>query len=137
LTFRHPLVRSAVYAAATSNERREAHGALARELESDLEQADRRAWHLAAAALEPDPAVVAALEQAAERAQSRAAFGAAVRALERAAELSPDNASRAERLVGAARCASVAGSDEQAVWLAKRAAPLVDDPIRRGELARV
>jgi DNA-binding CsgD family transcriptional regulator len=128
LEFRHPLVRSAVYGAATSGERRAAHRALATALADDEEQADRRAWHLASSALEPDEDVVQALEQAAERAEQRAAYMAAARALERAADLSSDEAARGRRLTGAARCASTAGADEHAVGLARRALLLVDEP---------
>jgi tetratricopeptide (TPR) repeat protein len=137
LRFRHPLVRSAVYSAATSQERRAAHLALAADLSGDAEQLDRRAWHLAAAALEPDEEVASALDGAAERAQRRAAFDAAVRAFERAAELTPDSARRGRRLVQAARCASIAGADAHAVSLAERAGVAVDDPLARAELASV
>jgi DNA-binding CsgD family transcriptional regulator len=137
LKFRHPLVRSAVYSAATSADRRAAHRALAAALEGDPEQADRRAWHLAAAAIEPDETIANALREAAERAQSRAAFVAAASALERAAELSTNGTARARRLVEAARCASVAGADERALALVAQARLLIDDPLQRAELASV
>ena len=137
LEFRHPLIRSAVYGAATSGERRDAHRALAAALAGDGEHDDRRAWHLASAASEYDVDVVRALDDAAARAEERAAHIAAARALERAAELSADVASRGARLVGAARNLSLAGRDEQAVVRANQASPLVRDPILRAELAQV
>jgi DNA-binding CsgD family transcriptional regulator len=134
LEFRHPLVRSAVYGAATSADRRAVHRALAIALADDEEQADRRAWHLAASALEPDEGVVLALEQAAERAERRAGYIAAARAFERAADLSGDDIARGRRLAAAARSASIAGSDDQAVRLARRALLLVDEPELRAGL---
>jgi DNA-binding CsgD family transcriptional regulator len=137
LEFRHPLVRSAVYGAATSTDRRAAHRALADALADDDEQLDRQAWHLAAAVVEPDADVLSRLDGAAERAQKRGAYGVAVRAFERAAELSADDDSRARRLFGAASCASIASTDEQATSLAERALPLVSDRVRRAELSRL
>ena len=134
LEFRHPLVRSAVYEAATSSERRSAHRALAEALAEAGEHADRRAWHLAASAVEPDEDVVRALDEAAERAEQRAGYLAAARAFARAAQLSPDRSARGRRLARSARAASIAGADDYAVVLAGEADPLVDDALVRAEL---
>src|SRR5262249_25887173 len=98
--------------------------------------ADRHAWHLAASDLEHDDAVVRALEEAAERAQRRAGHIAAAKAFQRAAELSADEVDRGRLLVGAARCATVAGADDQAVRLAKQASPHVQETSLRAEIAR-
>ena len=65
--FRHPLVRSAVYHLAAPPDVRSAHAAVAAAL-VEPERADQRAWHLASAAVEPDAAVAAAMEQAARSA---------------------------------------------------------------------
>ena len=135
LAFRHPVVRSAVYEAAPSSQRREVHRALAEALAGDDDHADRRAWHLAASVVEPDDDVVRALEDAAERAEQRAAYVAAAKAFARAAELSSDRQERGRRLVRAARAARIAGADDYAVHLVAEATPVVEDPLLRAELA--
>ena len=136
LVFRHPLVRSAAYAAATSADRRAAHASLAAALVGE-EYADRRAWHRAAAALGPDAETGAALEEMAERARLRSGNAAAATALERAADLSPDAESKARRLVGAATDAWHAGQPERALALLERADPTVADPRLRAQLTSV
>jgi DNA-binding CsgD family transcriptional regulator len=107
--FVHPLVRAAVHQAAAPSERRAAHRAAA-----EAHGGERRAWHLAAAALGPDETVAAALEEAGRQAIERTGFAAGAAALERAAQLTPDGGLRDRRLFEAARAAWQAGSAERA-----------------------
>ncbi len=107
--FRHPLVRSAVHASASSVELRRAHAALA-----GLVEGDRRAWHLAAATVGQDEAVAAALAASAARAQARGGYGDAANALARAAELTPEPLTRARRFKDASAAAWLGGRPGQA-----------------------
>jgi DNA-binding CsgD family transcriptional regulator len=116
--FRHPLVRSAIYGEADAGERRAAHRAFAGALPD--RELDKRAWHLAAAALGPDAAAAAALEEAGERARARSAYSVSTAAFERAARLNPDAAARPALLLEAAEAALNAG-------LAERTADLLDE----------
>jgi len=100
--FRHPLIRSAIYQAATVPERRSAHAALAEVLVSDR---DRRTWHRAASSGAPDETIAAELEALAGRAKRRGAVTTALAALERSARLTSDSERGCERLLLAAELA--------------------------------
>jgi DNA-binding CsgD family transcriptional regulator len=130
VTFRHPLVRSAVYRAASPAERRAAHRALADATDPQADP-DRRAWHRAQATLGPDEEVASELERSAGRAQARGGLAAAAAFLERATALTLDPARRAGRALAAAQARYHAGAFDATLRLLATAEAGPPDQFRR------
>jgi DNA-binding CsgD family transcriptional regulator len=114
--FRHPLARSAVYRAASIDDRRTAHGALAAATDPQVDP-DRRAWHRAHATNGPDEAVAEELINSVDRARRRGGVAAAAAFWERAVALTPDPGQRASRALAAAEAKCAAGDFEAAQGL--------------------
>jgi DNA-binding CsgD family transcriptional regulator/tetratricopeptide (TPR) repeat protein len=136
LTFRHPLVRSAVYVHCAVTDRITAHRAIADSLAAP-ELADRRAWHLAAAASGFDEDAADAMEAAAVRADRRGGYAESAAAHERAARLTADRVLRGGRLAAAAMSARDSGQLDRAAALAQEAATFGGDPRTLAKLAWV
>src|SRR4051794_15047731 len=134
--FRHPLVRSAVYRAATPAERRAAHAALAQATDAESDP-DRRAWHRAQAAAGRDETVAAELEHSAGRARARGGIAAAAAFLERAVELTADPAQRTRRALAAAQGAYDAGASDTASALLTTAERAAADELDRARVERL
>jgi len=137
VAFRHPLVRSAVYRAASAVERTEVHRALADATDPDTDP-DRRAWHRAEATTVPDDDVAADLDRSATRAQARGGFAAAAAFLERSATLTTVPETRSGRELAAAQAKYQAGASEDALELLERseAGPLDAFRLAQAEVLR-
>jgi DNA-binding CsgD family transcriptional regulator len=125
--FCHPVARATVYHAASPEARREAHQALAEAMNGEAEP-DRRAWHRAAAAAAPDEELAGALEDAAERAQTRGGLAAAAAFLEQSTKLTPEPARRGRRALAAAHAQLQSGAPEAALALLGTAEAGSNDP---------
>jgi DNA-binding CsgD family transcriptional regulator len=129
VAFAHPLVRSAVYHAATPSARRAAHRAIAAAAGEP-----ERSWQLALAAPAPDEALAARLEELGEDARRRGAPGTAAAVLERAARLTPDRDRAAGRTIAAAAVAIVAGQPARARGMLDALLPSVREPAARADV---
>jgi DNA-binding CsgD family transcriptional regulator/tetratricopeptide (TPR) repeat protein len=89
ILFRHPLIRSALYQAASPTQRRETHAALATIL---ADQPDRAIWHRVATLAGHDEQLASDLAAAADRAMRQGALAVAATALQRAARLTSEPA---------------------------------------------
>lgn len=116
VTFRHPLVRSSIYRAASSEEKQVVHRALADATDPEVDP-DRRVWHLAQATSGTDTDVAAELERSAGRAQARGGLAAAAAFLERSSALTPEPSLRARRALSAAQANHHAGAFDAALRL--------------------
>src|SRR5467141_252114 len=126
VSFRHPLIRSAIYHGTPPGERRIMHAALADAIDPKVEP-DRHAEHRALAAVQPDEEIARELLRAAERGKERGAYAAWARYAYKAAELTPDRDARAVRLVDAAEALLSAGRADQAKAALGEALPALDD----------
>ena len=108
IRFRHPLLRSASYRAASVQDRQAVHATLA-EVTDPAAEPDRRAWHRAKAASGPDEQVAAELERSATGPRPAGGWPPP-RPSWRSVLLSIDPVRRAERTLAAAQASLLAGA---------------------------
>ncbi|MEV6865534.1 AAA family ATPase [Streptosporangium subroseum] len=133
IRFRHPLIRSAVYAEAPFDHRRATHLAIAAYLSTAGEE-DQAAWHLAVATTAPDEKIAATLERSADAARRRGGAAAAISVLRQAVRLSESPADRRRRTVTAAFLALDAGRPDLARTLVDQ---VMAEPVPPAILARL
>lgn len=126
LTFRHPLVRSAIHQAADLATRQRIHAALAAVIDDQL---DRQLWHRAAATIGPDEELAIEHDRMAMRALRKGAVAMAIEVLENAARLSSTARTRRERLLRAAELAADLGRPDLLAHLLRRIDADESDPI--------
>ncbi|TDD13590.1 ATP-binding protein [Nonomuraea diastatica] len=139
LRFRHPLVRAAVYADASTQSRARVHRALADELALSPEpaQGERAVWHRALAATGPDDRLAEMLEAGAAEVKRRGGLAAAAAVLHRAAQMSTAPQQHTRRLTAAADAAWKSGSPQLARPLLREALVRPADDVTRLELLRL
>lgn len=126
--FVHPLARAAVYASATPHWRRDCHRAIGNVLA--VSDPERRTWHLAESAVEPDAAIAADLAALAHRSIARGGHVEAAAAFGRAALLATSHASRVDFQLSAAEAAWRGGDGDRTLALLDDV-PATDAPLVR------
>ncbi len=134
--FRHPLGALGRLPGGRPRDLQAVHRALAEVTDAELDP-DRRAWHLALAAVGPNETVASELERSAARAQVRGGVAAAAAFLQRATELTPDPARRGARALAAAQAKFDAAAPETALELLATAELCPLDALQRGRLERL
>ncbi|WP_198812545.1 LuxR family transcriptional regulator [Arthrobacter sp. MSA 4-2] len=133
VTFRHPLVRSAIYNGSPSHDIRAMHLQLAHAAER---RGDTYRWvtHRAAATIGPDDEVADKLEEAADMAMKRGGYMTRTNLLVRSAALTSAQTVKNLRLLAAAESAIAAGAPAQAGALLGALEPEGLDDLARGRL---
>ena len=98
---------------------------------------ERRVWHLATAASEPDESVASALEHSAATAQARAGLAAAAALLQRSVEMTADPERRAERALAAAQAHLQAGAFDNALALLAEVHGIAATNLQRARAERI
>jgi DNA-binding CsgD family transcriptional regulator len=135
VALRGSLLRSAVYGAASQNDRARIHRALG-EAAGDAGDEVQAAWHKAAAASGPDEDLAEALVGVAAELKRRGDLTTLATLLERASSFTPDPATRATRLLEAARAWLDAGSPGRASALLVETMQLPLTPLDRALAAK-
>ena len=127
IRFRHPLIRSAVYARADPDQRRIVHRTLADDMDKAAHP-DRWAHHVVLGAVGPNGLLAAELEATSQLARTRGGYSAEMTLLVQAADLSDTVEARSLRLLRAAGAATSAGSHSYAAELLDLAEPHLSEP---------
>lgn len=128
--FAHPLLRLAVYDAASAADCQLVHQAFVEAIDPIVDPA-RRAWHRAAALLNPDETVAAELESLAGEAKGRGDYAEAAALFEQSAGITPELSLAYGRTLAAVQALVVAGNPSQALNLLDRAHPRPADKVQR------
>lgn len=138
ITFRHPMIRSAVYAGADPDLRREVHRTFSK-LISKSSYPDRWARHVVLGASGPNAQLAFEIDETAQMARARGGYSAEAALLVQAAELTDTLELRADRLLRAAAAAMNAGTHatNQVLPLLDQAEPHLADPLSVAEAAQL